>query len=129
MIEKILRHLGLPVDPPTPAPVANPHTYPNVDLDLDANKEPDNRYQHRDLHLNTDHYSDRVAYCPPPISCADDCNGDQHLTVDELLTLVNIALGNAQASACPHRIPSGGAVDIALIIQAVNDALTACPGS
>jgi hypothetical protein len=41
--------------------------------------------------------------------------------------MVNIALGNAQPSACPHGIPSGAEVDIALIIQAVNNALSSCP--
>lgn len=57
-------------------------------------------------------------------TCVGDCNGDGSVTVDELITVANIALGNAQASACPHGIPSGTAVDISLIIQAVNNALT-----
>jgi hypothetical protein len=43
-----------------------------------------------------------------------------------LLTLVNIALVNAEPSACPHGVPSGAEVDIALIIQAVNQALNSC---
>ena len=33
-----------------------------------------------------------------------------------IITLVNIALGNADASTCPHGIPSGRTVDITLII-------------
>lgn len=61
--------------------------------------------------------------------CAGDCGNDGSVTVDEILTMVNIALGSAQASACTHGIPSGVTVDVALIIQAVNNALTACPGS
>jgi hypothetical protein len=49
--------------------------------------------------------------------------------MDELLTLVNIALGKAQPSAaCPHGVPSGADVDITLIIRAVNNALGGCPG-
>ena len=48
------------------------------------------------------------------------------MTIDELITLVNIALGTAQASACPHGVPSGADVDVALIIQAVNVALNGC---
>jgi hypothetical protein len=39
---------------------------------------------------------------------------------------VNIALGTAPPSACPHGIPSGAAVDIALLVQAVNNALDGC---
>jgi hypothetical protein len=50
------------------------------------------------------------------------------VTVDEIITLVNIDLGTADAGACPHGIPSGAAVDITLIIQAVNNALGSCPG-
>ncbi len=59
--------------------------------------------------------------------CIGDCNGDASVTVNEIITLANIALGSANASACPNGIPSGG-VDISLIIQAVNNALNGCPG-
>jgi hypothetical protein len=64
-----------------------------------------------------------------PATCVGACNGTAQVTVDEIITLVNIALGTAQPSACPHGIPSGGTVDIALIIQAVNNALGTCPTS
>jgi ELWxxDGT repeat protein len=63
---------------------------------------------------------------PPP--CVGDCDGTGSVTIDELITLVNIALGNAQASVCPHGVPSGAAVNVALIIQAVNVALNGCGG-
>jgi hypothetical protein len=62
----------------------------------------------------------------PPQGCAGDCDNDDHVTIDELLTLVNIALSHAQPSVCPHGIPIGAEVDIALIIQAVNHALNRC---
>jgi hypothetical protein len=48
------------------------------------------------------------------------------VSIDEIITLVNLALGTVQPSACPHGIPSGAQVDIALIIQAVNNALNDC---
>jgi hypothetical protein len=48
------------------------------------------------------------------------------VAVDDILVLVNIALGNAEASVCPYGIPSGRQVDVALIIQAVNNALNGC---
>ncbi len=63
---------------------------------------------------------------PPP--CDGDCNNDGHVTIDELLTLANIALGGAQPAACSHGVPSGIEVGIALILQAVNNALTGCGG-
>jgi protocatechuate 3,4-dioxygenase beta subunit len=60
----------------------------------------------------------------PSDSCSGDCNGDGSVTVDELVTLVNTALGTA--STCPNGIPSGTQVDIAFLIQSVNRALTGC---
>jgi sugar lactone lactonase YvrE len=62
-------------------------------------------------------------------TCDGDCNGNGQVTIDELLTLVNIALGNAQPSACPHGVPRGAEVNVALIIQAVNHALNGCGGA
>ena len=61
--------------------------------------------------------------------CVGDCDGGSAVTIDELITLVNIALGSAQPSACAHGVPDGAAVDIALIIQAVNNALNGCGAS
>jgi hypothetical protein len=67
--------------------------------------------------------------CPEsPSPCVGDCDGLNAVTVNELITLVNIALGSADNSACPHGIPAGTTVDVSLIIQAVNNALTGCPG-
>jgi hypothetical protein len=37
----------------------------------------------------------------PSPGCVGDCNHDRSVTVDEILTMVNIALGNADVSACP----------------------------
>jgi hypothetical protein len=47
--------------------------------------------------------------------------------VNEIITLVNIALGTAQPSACASGVPSGAEVNVALIMQAVNNALNGCP--
>ena len=60
--------------------------------------------------------------------CVGDCNGSNQVTIDELIIMVHIALDNAQPPVCPHGVPSGAEVDIALIIQAVNNALTGCGG-
>jgi hypothetical protein len=64
---------------------------------------------------------------PTPIVCAGDCDSSGDVTVNELITLVDITLGNVQPSACPHGVPSGSSVDITLIIKAVGYALTSCP--
>jgi predicted outer membrane repeat protein len=63
---------------------------------------------------------------PTVVPCVGDCNGDGTVPVNEILTLVNIALGNADATACPNGIPSGAQVDVALILTAVNNALNGC---
>jgi len=61
-----------------------------------------------------------------PLACVGDCDGGLVVTVDELITLVNLALGNTLPSACAHGIPDGAVLDIALLIRAVNDALGGC---
>ena len=58
--------------------------------------------------------------------CVGDCNGSGDVTVDELIIMVNIALGNAQSSACPNGVPTGATVDITLIIEAVSNSLNGC---
>ena len=66
-----------------------------------------------------------IAQVPP--SCVGDCSGTATVAIDDLVTLVNIALGTAQPSACPNGgLPLGGEVDVAVIIQAVNNALNGC---
>ncbi len=67
-----------------------------------------------------------------PLPCTGDCNGSGDVTVSEIITLVNMALGTqTQLSACPDGLPPSitnvSEVDIALIIQAVNNALNGCP--
>ncbi len=60
------------------------------------------------------------------IACVGDCNGDGSVTVDEILSMVNLALGNP--STCPDGIAFGVVPDVALIIQAVTNALNGCGG-
>jgi sugar lactone lactonase YvrE len=62
---------------------------------------------------------------PPPTArtLVGDCSGRSRVSISDIVTLVNIALGNLPASACPHGIPSGASVDISVIIEAVLNAL------
>ena len=57
--------------------------------------------------------------------CVGDCDGSGDVMVNEIVTIVNIALGTG--GACLDGVPAGATVDIALIIQAVNNALNECP--
>ena len=66
----------------------------------------------------------RCALC----ACVGDCTGDRSVTVNELLTMVNIALGNAHVGTCM----AGDAnhdmqITIDEILTAVNNALDGCP--
>jgi hypothetical protein len=83
---------------------------------------------------------DRI--CPPPLlclidpphqarvcSCVGDCDGNAEVTVDELLAMVNVALGHTAVSACSlGDANSDGQIDISEILQAVNNALYGCAG-
>jgi hypothetical protein len=64
----------------------------------------------------------------PASICVGDCQGTGAEGIGSLVTLVSIALGNAPRSACPHGIPDGVPVTVALLIQAVDNALGTCPG-
>jgi predicted dienelactone hydrolase len=64
----------------------------------------------------------------PPMGCAGDCDGDGEVTIEELIILVNIALGNAAVTACTAGDTDGdGTIAIDEIIRAVNAALSGCP--
>ena len=61
------------------------------------------------------------------MSCVGDCDGSGDVTVDEIIKMVNIALGTIDLSECAAADGSGdGAVTVDEIVQAVNKALTGC---
>ncbi len=61
--------------------------------------------------------------------CVGDCNGDERVAIDELLTGVNIALGRMPVSDCGNLDPQGaGTVGIAELVTATTYALDGCPG-
>ncbi|MBI4518264.1 MAG: hypothetical protein HY699_20890 [Deltaproteobacteria bacterium] len=63
-----------------------------------------------------------------PGLCAGDCDGGAEVTVDELVTGVNIALGNLALAACPaFDTTIDGEVTIEELVAAVNAALAGCP--
>lgn len=63
-----------------------------------------------------------------PLTCVGDCNGDGSVSISELVTLVNIALGNRPVADCPAGDRDGdGNIVIAELIAAVNNALAGCP--
>lgn len=65
-----------------------------------------------------------------PVPCVGNCNGDSSVTVDELLTMVNIALGNASVSTCSAGDSNhDDHITVDEILTAVNNALNGCPSA
>jgi len=61
--------------------------------------------------------------------CTGDCNSDGTVTVDELITGVNIVLGSTPLDQCPSLdIDGHGEVTVDELVRAVNNALTGCVG-
>jgi cysteine-rich repeat protein len=60
-------------------------------------------------------------------ACVGDCDRGGAVSVSEIVMLVNIVLGAAPPSACARGLTIDGNVDVAVLIQAVNNALNGCP--
>ena len=65
----------------------------------------------------------------PTAGCVGDCNGGGSVTVDEVVSLVNIGAGEPDPPSCPQGILGGSTVDLTLLVEAVTNALGQCsPG-
>jgi hypothetical protein len=63
----------------------------------------------------------------PPSTCVGDCDGSGDVTVSELITMVNIALGNTRLLNCEAADANhDGQVTVDEILTAVNNALNGC---
>jgi hypothetical protein len=64
---------------------------------------------------------------PLPAQCVGACDGGSSVTVNDIITMVNIALGNATISDCEDSDANGdGQIAVDEILQAVNNALNGC---
>src|SRR5258708_6227129 len=59
--------------------------------------------------------------------CVGDCNSDGTVSINELITGVNIALGVQGPSTCLAFQNQSGGVDISQLLKGVNNALGSCP--
>ena len=67
---------------------------------------------------------------PAPSPCTGDCSGNVHVTVDEILTMVNIDLGNTPVASCTAGDANGDKqITVDEILTAVNNALNGCPSA
>lgn len=60
--------------------------------------------------------------------CTGDCDADSKVSINELVLGVNIVLGSRLVDACQAFRNSQGAVDIAQLIEGVNNAVEGCGG-
>jgi len=64
----------------------------------------------------------------PPPPCAGDCDDSGQVTVDEIVMMVNIALGDDVLASCrAGNIDGDGMITVDEIIVAVNNLLFGCP--
>lgn len=67
------------------------------------------------------------ATATPTIACTGDCNGDALVTVDEIVTLVSIALGTVEIDGCLAADSNGdGSVTVDELVTAVTNGLSGC---
>ena len=67
-----------------------------------------------------------VATVPAQAVCVGDCGGDCVVTVSNMVVGVNIVLGLQPTSNCPAFENASGVVDIAQLVQGVNNLLNNC---
>jgi hypothetical protein len=68
------------------------------------------------------------AFVSPLSACVGDCSTDGQVTVNEIITMVNIALGSADVSIClAGDANNDGQITVDEILKAVNYALSGCP--
>jgi hypothetical protein len=73
-------------------------------------------------------FSNQATVVLQRLACVGDCGGDEIVTVDEILTGVNVALGSATLDRCPVLDANGdGEVTITELLVTVNNALNGCP--
>jgi hypothetical protein len=65
------------------------------------------------------------AMIEPGDLCGGDCDGGGTVTVNELVTIVNIALGRRPTGDCPS-ITVGTDVDVSFLLKAIRNALLGC---
>jgi cysteine-rich repeat protein len=64
---------------------------------------------------------------PTPRPCVGDCNQDEHVTIDELVAMVNMALVGVGQSVCVWGDRNAdGTIDVSEIVDAVDAALYGC---
>ena len=67
------------------------------------------------------------ANATPSTLCVGSCHSNGVVAINDIITLVNIALDIQPRDVCAQGLPASGSVTIDVIIKAVNNALNGCP--
>jgi hypothetical protein len=81
------------------------------------------------IHSNSAHNADVSDAVIGSVCCVGDCDGNSAVEVHEVIALVNVGLGTAETEECLGGIPGDATVNIAMLVQAVNNALNGCPAA
>jgi hypothetical protein len=82
---------------------------------------------YRDGNADRDRSPGTPTATPPPGPCMGDCDDNGTVAINELITMVNIALGSQPVANCLNGDPDdSGQIAINEIVQAVNSALNGC---
>jgi photosystem II stability/assembly factor-like uncharacterized protein len=135
--------LNVPHDTVVVDPAAPQNVYVGTDLGLWRSPDCGNNWRQQtgipnvavdDLQMNNTTNTivafthGRGAFTRAPFRCVGDCNEDGQVTIDELLVLINIALGSAPLSACPEGDQNcDGQITVDEVIIAQNNASNGCP--
>ena len=69
-----------------------------------------------------------ILLATPSLACVGDCNGNGAVSIDELVTGVNMALGSQPTSVCTaFDVNADGSVVVSELVAAVNNATGSCP--
>jgi hypothetical protein len=116
---------GTPTDTPTDTPAQTPTATPTAtatDTPTDTPTETPT-----DTPIPTSTLTSTPTETATVVPCVGDCNDDGIVTVDEILTLVNIALGNTPVTMCDAGDANGdNQITVDEILAAVNAALNGC---
>ncbi|MGD0947829.1 MAG: CARDB domain-containing protein [Candidatus Binatia bacterium] len=119
---------SIPSSTPTTVPTNTPSSTPNPTSTLTRSPTPTYTATPSPTWTPTS-TATATTPAPTPAGCTGDCNADNRVTVDEILTMVNIALGNTDVNTCAAGDANqDGVITVNEILMAVNNALNGCAG-
>lgn len=123
---EIVVRIGDP-QPPTLTPTPTPTARPPTRTATTSFTRPPERTETA-TRTPTDRRTPTITPTADPSLCAGDCGNNREVTVDEIVIMLNIALGSANLDDCRAGDADGdGSILIGDLLKAVNRLLGSCP--